>query len=147
RQALAKLAKGARQLAARIGPDVTLASAVFGPFQAASDSLNHDLNTPGALGGLFTGLHEASQLTGADAAAALAGFNRILRALGITLPEEAHHEAADIPEDIKSLAETRWQARLAKNWAESDDLRAKLTEQGWTMKDGKDSYTLEPAQP
>jgi cysteinyl-tRNA synthetase len=144
RQALAKLAKGARQLAAKIGPDVTLASADFGPFQAAWDSLNHDLNTPGALGGLFTGLHEASHLTGADAAAALAGFNRILRALGIVLPEEAHTDAADIPEDIKSLAETRWQARLAKNWAESDTLRAQLTEKGWAMKDGKDSYTLEP---
>ena len=43
---------------------------------------------PAALGGLFTGLREASNLTGKDAAAALAGFNRVLRALGLILPEE-----------------------------------------------------------
>ena len=146
-EALAKLAKGARQLAARIGPDNTrLTSADFGPFQAAWDSLNHDLNTPGALGGIFTGLREAAHLTGGEAAAALAGFNRLLRALGLTLPAEVVQDSAQIPEAVKALAEARWQARLAKNWAESDVLRSQLTEQGWTVKDGKDTYTLERTQ-
>jgi cysteinyl-tRNA synthetase len=144
REAMAKLAKGARNLAAKTGGDVTLDSVTFGPFQAAWDSLNDDLNTPAALGGLFTGLREASNLTGKDAAAALAGFNRILRALGLTLPEETG-SSVEIPDSIRALAETRWAARLAKNWAESDTLRAQLTEQGWLMKDGKESYTLEPA--
>ena len=144
REALAKLAKGARQLAARIGPDITrLTSADFGPFQAAWDSLNHDLNTPGALGGMFTGLREAAHLTGDEAAAALAGFNRLLRALGLTLPAEVVQDSAQIPEVVKALADARWQARLAKNWAESDVLRGQLTELGWTVKDGKDTYTLE----
>ena len=147
REALAKLAKGARQLAARIGPDNTrLTSADFGPFQAAWDSLNHDLNTPGALGGMFTGLREAAHLTGDEAAAALAGFNRLLRALGLTLPAEVVQDSAQIPEAVKALAEARWQARLAKNWVESDVLRGQLTEQGWTVKDGKDTYTLERTQ-
>ena len=145
REALAKLAKGARQLAAKIEPGTVITRADFGPFQAAWDSLNHDLNTPGALGGMFTGLREAANLSGPEAAAALAGFNRLLRALGLTLPEEVHQDASEIPESIKALAEARWQARLAKNWAESDTLRVQLAEQGWLVKDGKDSYTLEPA--
>ncbi len=145
REALAKLAKGARHLASKIEPDTRLTRADFGPFQAAWDSLNHDLNIPGALGGMFTGLREAAQLTGTDAAAALAGFNRLLRALGLTLPEEMVHASSEIPDAIQSLAESRWQARLAKNWAESDTLRAQLAEQGWLVKDGKDTYTLEPA--
>jgi cysteinyl-tRNA synthetase len=146
-EALAKLAKGARQLAARIGPDNTrLTSADFGPFQAAWDSLNHDLNTPGALGGMFTGLRVAAHLTGDEAAAALAGFNRLLRALGLTLPAEVVQDSTQIPTAIQALADARWQARLAKNWAESDVLRGQLTEQGWTVKDGKDTYTLERTQ-
>jgi cysteinyl-tRNA synthetase len=145
REALAKLAKGARQLAANSDPTAILSSAGFGPFQAAWDSLNNDLNTPGALGGLFTGLREASGLTGLEAAAALAGFNRVLRALGLTLPEESTHDAADVPEAVQALAEARWQARLAKNWAESDTLRAQLADAGWIVKDGKESYTLTPA--
>lgn len=145
REALAKLAKGARQLAAKIGSDTRLANADFGPFQAAWDSLNHDLNTPGALGGMFTGLRESANLTGDEAAAALAGFNRLLRALGLTLPAEVVQDSAQIPDAVTALAEARWQARLAKNWAESDVLRAQLADQGWAVKDGKDSYTLEPA--
>ena len=142
REALAKLAKSARQLAAKIEPGTMLSGAGFGPFQAAWDSLNDDLNTPAALGGIFTGLREASTLTGADAAAALAGFNRILRALGLTLPEESSTDR-EIPESVRELAESRWQARLAKNWAESDKLRAQLADQGWLVKDSKDAYTLE----
>jgi cysteinyl-tRNA synthetase len=144
REALAKLAKGARQLAANADSDARLTIVGFGPFQAAWDSLNNDLNTPGALGGLFTGLREAAGLTGVEAAAALAGFNRILRALGLVLPEESVLPADAIPESIRLLAESRWQARLAKNWAESDTLRARLADEGWLVKDGKDSYSLEP---
>jgi cysteinyl-tRNA synthetase len=140
REALAKLAKGARNLAAKTGGDVVLDAVSFGPFQAAWDSLNDDLNTPAALGGLFTGLRESANLTGKDAAAALAGLNRVLRALGLTLPEET---AAEIPDAIRTLAETRWQARLAKNWAESDRLRDELAAQGWRVKDAKDGYALE----
>jgi cysteinyl-tRNA synthetase len=143
REALAKLAKGARHLAAMSGGGSRLDSAGFGPFQAAWDSLNDDLNTPAALGGLFTGLRDAAGLTGRDAAAALAGFNRMLRALGIRLPEPDHHGESAVPEEIRSLAETRWQARLARNWAESDALRAELATRGWLVKDGKDAYTLE----
>jgi cysteinyl-tRNA synthetase len=142
REALAKLAKGARALAERMGAETTLTRAGFGPFQPAWDSLNNDLNTPAALGGLFTGLRESSALTGNAAAAALAGFNRILKALGITLPEPDAAPCEDIPEAIRALAETRWQARLARNWAESDTLRGQLADLGWTVKDGKDSYTL-----
>lgn len=143
REALAKLAKGARNLASNMGDDTVLDSAGFGPFQGAWDSLNNDLNTPAALGGLFTGLREAANLKGKEAAAALAGFNRILRALGLTLPEEASAASVEIPDSIRALAETRWQARLDKKWAESDTLRDQLSSQGWLMKDGKEGYTLE----
>ncbi len=145
REALAKLAKGARQLASKIEPGTVVTSADFGPFLPAWESLTHDLNTPGALGGIFTGLREAANLTGPDAAAALTGMNRILRALGITLPELADNESTVIPSAIQALADARWAARLAKNWAESDTLRAQLLEQGWLMKDGKEDFTLSPA--
>ncbi len=142
REALSKLAKSTHLLAAKIAPSTLLTSADFGPFRLAWESLTHDLNTPGALGGIFTGLREASHLTGNEAASALAGLNRILRALGLTLPEIPSIESIVVPEAIKTLADARWAARLAKNWAESDILRAALLEQGWLMKDGKADYTL-----
>jgi cysteinyl-tRNA synthetase len=141
KEALAKLANSAAKLAENMGGETQLPSADFGPFQGAWESLNDDLNTPGALGGIFTGLREASKLTGKEAAAALAGLNRILRALGITLPEISSAET-DIPAEIHDLAETRWAARSAKDWATSDKLRDELAAQGWAVKDGKDSYEL-----
>ena len=146
REALAKLAKGARTMAANTGAAAVMLDAVeFGPFQAAWDSLNDDLNTPAALGGLFVGLREASCLTGKDAAAALAGFNRLLCALGLTLPGEIPAATVDIPQAIRDLAESRWQARQAKNWELSDTLRTELATRGWLVKDGKDAYTLDAA--
>jgi cysteinyl-tRNA synthetase len=145
REALAKLAKGARQLASKCEPGIRLSNADFGPFQAAWDSLNRDLNTPAALGGIFTGLRDSAALVGEEAAAALAGLNRMLRALGLVLPEESVTAASEIPDAVKTLADARWSARVAKNWAESDVLRAQLAEQGWVVKDGKDSYSLERA--
>ena len=48
----------------------------------------------------------------------------------------------NLPEDIKQMAEERWQARLNKDWTKSDDLRNKLSELGYIVKDGKDGYQL-----
>jgi len=143
REALAKMAKGARGLAERAGEGHMLGQVEFGPFQSAWDALSDDLNTPGALGGIFTGLKESSGLEGEDAAKALAGLNRILRALGIELPEEAPE--SEVPAAIRALAEERWAARAAKDWAKSDSLRDELAAQGWVMKDGRESYEIQPA--
>ncbi|MEY3395753.1 MAG: hypothetical protein RL346_1989 [Verrucomicrobiota bacterium] len=141
REALNKLAKAACKLAENMGMETALPSADFGVFQSAWDALNDDLNTPGALGGIFTGLREAAKFTGKEAAGALAGLNRILKALGITLPVIST-ATAEIPPDIQQLADTRWTARSNKDWATSDKLRDELAAKGWSVKDGKDSYQL-----
>jgi cysteinyl-tRNA synthetase len=143
REALAKLAKGARALAAKAPAETRFSEVGFGPFQAAWDSLNDDLNTPGCLGGLFTGLRDAARLEGEDAARALAAFNRVLRALGLILPAPDEGVVA-IPDDVRALADERWAARLAKDWAKADEMRGHLAQRGWAMKDGKEGYELAP---
>ena len=45
---------------------------------------------------------------------------------------------------VRELANQRWGARAAKDWAEADRLRALLTAAGWSMKDGKEGYELSP---
>ncbi|TAG09262.1 MAG: cysteine--tRNA ligase [Verrucomicrobia bacterium] len=144
REALQKLSKLAHQLAAKVGGEFSLTEISFGPFDAAWQSLNQDLNVPGALGGLFTGLRDAAGYEGKQAAAALAGMNRMLRALGLVLPSVELAEVAEVPQEVREVAEARWQARAAKDWAQSDLLRQNLLEKGWLMKDGKEGYTLEP---
>ncbi len=49
---------------------------------------------------------------------------------------------ASIPEEVKAIAEQRWQARLEKNWARSDELRTLLADKGYEVKDSKEGYTL-----
>ena len=141
-EALSKLGKGARGLAQRAGDGHLLGEAGFGPFQSAWDALNDDLNTPGCLGGIFTGLRECSGLEGEQAAKALAGLNRVLRALGLKLPEV--EPTAEVPVEIKALADERWAARSAKDWAKSDALRDQLAGLGWLVKDSPEGYEINP---
>jgi cysteinyl-tRNA synthetase len=42
------------------------------------------------------------------------------------------------------LADQRWVAKKAKDFAAADRLRGELTAAGWSMLDGKDGYKLEP---
>ena len=48
----------------------------------------------------------------------------------------------DIPQKIKELAENRWQAKLQKNYALSDELRNKLLNFGYEILDRKDGYEI-----
>ena len=48
----------------------------------------------------------------------------------------------EIPAQVQAVAEERWAARQNKDWAKSDELRAKLNEMGYTVKDSKTGYEL-----
>jgi cysteinyl-tRNA synthetase len=54
--------------------------------------------------------------------------------------------ATVIPAEITALAEKRWTARKAKDYATADALRKELAAVGWAMLDGKDGYKLEPVK-
>ena len=117
-------------------PDGGVTKDVFGPVLAA---LQDDLNTPAALGALFSITHRKSGE--ADAAS----FDRVMFALGLKLdvPPAARAEA---PAEMKSLAERRWAAKQARDFATADALRKDLTAAGWSMLDRKDGYSLEPVK-
>ncbi len=114
----------------------------LGAFQAAWDSLNDDLNTPEALGHVFSALKQLSpsEMTSEQAQENRIAFHFILEAFGIVLPEE--QQSTEVPGEIKKLADERWHARQNRDWATSDTLRDQLLELGWTIKDGKDGYEI-----
>jgi cysteinyl-tRNA synthetase len=62
--------------------------------------------------------------------------------MGLTLPAIEEPPAIAVPPDIQALAEKRWQARLAKDWAASDELRRQLSAKGWAVKDGREGYEI-----
>ena len=114
--------------------------------------MNDDFNTALALGNLFGYFKEMKKALLEKDGLALAMANQVKATyslLGIFKKDAkayvAWYEAANaesIPEEVKAVAEERWQARLDKNWAKSDELRAKLTELGYAVKDSKTGYEL-----
>ena len=116
----------------------TLRDAVFA-------ELADDLHTPKALAALFTFMSEypAASMTKEIAASVLIALIAVNDVFAVAKIED--RPLIEIPEAISQLANERWAAREAKNWKESDRLRAELTALGWTMNDGKDSYSLDPS--
>ena len=110
----------------------------------AWESLNNDLNTAEALGHVFVALKvlKPDALSAEQAAAAHQGLHFILAAFGLVLPEP--EEAAEVPAEVRAVADNRWAARTARDWALADTLRKELDALGWVMKDGKEGYELSP---
>ena len=108
---------------------------VFAPVLAA---LRDDLNTPAALGALFTVVNRG------PADVDRAEFDRVLFALGLDLMAQPLQISA--PAEICALAERRWAAKQKKDFATADKLRAEIAAAGWAMLDRKDGYSLGPAK-
>ncbi len=100
------------------------------------EKLNDDLNFPQALALAFEALK--SDLAPGVKKATLLKFDEAFGfGLASWLPK-----SEDVPADVRAVADARWAARNAKDWTGADRLRAELADLGWTMKDGKESYTL-----
>jgi cysteinyl-tRNA synthetase len=105
------------------------------------DLLCDDLNTPSALGEVFTE-RKALDLSGNPTLAKndFLSLSRVVFALGLRL----HSDKVDpVPEGISTLAERRWAAKKARDFPTADALRKELAAAGWSMLDGKDGYKLE----
>lgn len=112
-----------------------------------ADWLLNDLNTPELLANIYTLINEFSKsnnpswLLTKDLKVLLYLDDYILK-LWLFEPDESQIEI-DIPSEIQELADLRRQAKLTKDRAKADDLRAKLLEMGRNMEDWKDWYSLE----
>jgi len=108
------------------------------------EALDDDLNISAALGFLFESIRETNRemdggsLPKTTAAAWLAWWNRINQVLQLSGTESS------IPAEVLRLAEEREQARLAKDWKKSDQLRDELKTLGWDIRDTKDGRKLTP---
>jgi cysteinyl-tRNA synthetase len=116
-------------------------------------AMSDDFNTALAISDLF-GLFKAlkAKLNALDASAS-ADANQIIKTYALiglfqTEPErfiayyEQKNKGEDIPKEVTAIAEERFNARKNKDWAKSDELRDKLLELGYVVKDAKDGYTL-----
>ncbi len=101
------------------------------------NAVNDNLNTPLALGVLFSMLR--SEPKSKQIYDLAIDFDRVF---GLKLDEEIKSESQSIPDEIKDLANKRWQAKQDKDWALADKLRAEVTQKGYQILDTKDGYTI-----
>ncbi len=94
--------------------------------------LREDLNTSGMFGVLFEELKGITEQP--KVASAVKGF--IGQVLGLTL-EPLPEKVVEITPAIQKLIDQREEARAAKDWARSDELRDKLSAMGVDMQDKK----------
>ena len=129
---------------------------IQGEFKAIDDEFNSamgdDFNTALALSNLFGYFKKAKALINAgDAVGAnmLSQIRKTYSLLGLFtktldkfLEGEKTDSSSDVPSEVKAIADERFNARLNKDWAKSDELRAKLSSLGYDVKDSKDGYEL-----
>jgi len=110
--------------------------------QKFEDALDDDLNISAALGFLFETIRETNRamdekkLDSKTAAAWLSWWNRINQTL------EFEKTDVELPPEVAKLAEARLQARLAKDFRKSDELRDQLNALGWEARDTKDGQKI-----
>jgi cysteinyl-tRNA synthetase len=105
--------------------------------------MDDDLDTPGALAGIFDAAGRANALGDAgdtDAARALAETVGVLSAvLGIAL---GGRDSVEMDEETARLVTERDAARASREWGRADDLRDALVERGFVVEDGPNGTTL-----
>ena len=112
------------------------------PSEAFEEALDDDLNISAALGALFEMIRETNRaldegsLTASGARSLLESWKRIESVLAITFEETG------LPAEVSALGEARAQARLAKEWRKSDELRDRLAALGWDVRDTKDGQKI-----
>jgi len=106
------------------------------------EALDDDLNISAALGFLFETIRETNRamdenkLDPKAASGWLNWWNRINQVLNF------ESGGLELPEEVAKLAEARAQARLAKDFRKSDELRDKLNALGWEARDTKDGQKI-----
>ena len=106
------------------------------------DALDDDLNISAALGFLFETIRETNRamdenkLDPKTAREWLSWWDRTNETLRF------ESDGAELPDEVKKLAEARLQARLAKDFRKSDELRDKLNALGWEARDTKDGQKI-----
>jgi cysteinyl-tRNA synthetase len=106
------------------------------------DALADDFNMPRALAEVFELVGEANrdEVNGGEAAEALAEMLDLVGLSTLTQPDqgvEADHEA-------RQLMEEREEARAGKDFAKADELRDRLAELGWEVRDSAEGPSLVP---
>jgi cysteinyl-tRNA synthetase len=159
RQALARIDEWLARIREVVAKKIDNGKNKTRPGEQFEEALDDDLNISAALGFLFESIRETNRAMDQnemDAATANAWLkwwervNSVLRLERLVLDtssgrftlEGGDVQMAHLPSEIAKLVEERAQARLAKDFQKSDELRDELSARGWEIRDTKDGQKL-----
>lgn len=116
-------------------------------------AMSDDFNTALAISNLYGYFKAIRAKVNAGDESAVCDVNQIIKTyslIGLLQTDakqfieyyEKKNKGEEIPEEVVAIAKERWQARLNKDWAKSDELRNVLLEKGYLVKDSKEGYEL-----
>jgi len=113
-------------------------------FEAFKDALADDFNTPRALAEVFELVGEGNrgEVDVVEAAGAVAEMLDLVGLSTLTQPDEG----AEADPETRQLMQEREEARAAKDFAKADELRDRLAEQGWEVRDSAEGPHLVPQE-
>ena len=117
------------------------------------EAMDDDFNTALALSELFSvfkGISAKCAAGDASCADDVLQVRKTYSLLGLFKKDAAAYlaevaakvPAEEVPARVAALAEQRWQAKKAKNWAEADRLRAEIDSLGYAVKDSREGYAV-----
>jgi len=113
------------------GPPAAPGAGTAAALKAWKNALESDLATPQALAALWALVKDLG-LSPAEKLGAVLVMDKVL---GLGLSELEAQTRTPVPSEVAALAEARTQARQAKEWKRSDEIRDELKALGWSVED------------
>jgi len=111
------------------------------------DAMDEDFNTPLAIVEFNKILKVIAKAIAENNTMLYPQLNKFIKDLGEDVLGfqfgSANKKSDDIPEEIKDLAQARWQAKQNKDWAMADSLRQEILQKGYVILDAKEGYKIE----
>jgi len=104
------------------------------------EALADDFNTPRAMAEVFELVAEANRSDIPGAPEAVAEMLALVGLSSLTQPDQG----AEADEGAEKLLRERQEARAAKDFARADEIREKLAELGWEVRDSAEGAKLVP---
>ena len=111
-------------------------------FESFREALADDFNTPRAMAEVFELVAEANrgEVSKREATRVLMEMLELVGLRSLTQPDEG----TEADDEAEKLLEERQKARAAKDFARADEIRERLAERGWEVRDGAAGAKLVP---
>jgi cysteinyl-tRNA synthetase len=132
-----------QQRGGSVGPSPDASrSAASSRVESFREALADDFNTPRAMAEAFELVGEANrgEASAHEAALALAEMLALVGLSSLTQPDQG----AEADDEAERLLEERQEARAAKDFARADEIREKLADLGWEVRDSAEGAKLVP---